>query len=164
MFLIHWEPHRHTRKGYSSDSLRRAIWYTIEVAAQESIAFDCGIVQVVWEKHTSLFGYDPKMHDSNARYLNICWPVKMAATHICCPTQIPMKVLKPTLQCILGKEMRMPVLIHDVPEQEITQVLNRYGILNDMLPTHIGGTIRLDQQQWMAERRSIEIEEMAHVA
>jgi len=25
--------------------------------------------------------------------------------------------------------MRMPVLIHDVPEQEITQVLNRYGIV-----------------------------------
>lgn len=158
--LLYWEPHLHIRKGYSSDSLRRAIWYTIEVAAQESIAVDCGIVQLLWERHTSLFDYDPKMHDAIALYLKTCWPVKMTASHICCPPRIPIKVLKPIMHFMLGKEMRTRVLIHDVPEHEIAQVLSRFGILNDMLPIHMGGTIRLDQQQWMAERRSIEIEEI----
>lgn len=75
--LIYWEPHRHTRKGYSSTSLRRAIWYTTEVAAQESIAVYCGIVQLLWERHTSLFDYDQKMHDASiVHYLKTCWPVQ----------------------------------------------------------------------------------------
>jgi len=92
--LLYWEPHRHTRQGYTSESLvsemcgllqsdgggcmdhgltalirrhilqRRAIWYTIECASKENNEIGSGIVQILWERDTTLWDYDNKMHVS----------------------------------------------------------------------------------------------------
>ena len=65
-------------------SQRRAIWYTIEVTAQESSEVSSGIVQILWESDTTLWDYDRMLHDYVADHLKRCWPVKMIACHICC--------------------------------------------------------------------------------
>lgn len=58
------------------------------------------------------------------------------------------------------KTTRSRTLFHDVPESEILDVLAEYGILKNMLPTEMGGTVVLNQREWMANRWAIEIEEL----
>jgi hypothetical protein len=62
----------------------------------------------------------------------------------------------------MDKAARCRTLYHDVPASEILGVLADYGILKDMLPTSMGGTIDLDawQKEWIARRRAIEMEEI----
>lgn len=92
--VLYLEPHRHTRQGYTSDSMMRAIWYVAEKAAQDNTDIAGGIVQLVWCRNASLFDYDMKCIDGWASYLSNCWPIKLLANHICCPTAID-KIMKP---------------------------------------------------------------------
>ena len=43
---------------------------------------------------------------------------------------------------------------------EIANVFSSYGILKDMLPTSMGGSIQLNQSEWIAKRQVIDIEEL----
>lgn len=47
--LLFIEPHRHTRKGYTSESLVRALWYLLEVFIDESGCDGSGFVTIVWD-------------------------------------------------------------------------------------------------------------------
>jgi hypothetical protein len=60
----------------------------------------------------------------------------------------------------MDKRIRSRTLFHDVPESQIVDILSSYGILKEMLPTEMGGTVRLNQAEWMASRRAAEREEI----
>jgi hypothetical protein len=50
--------------------------------------------------------------------------------------------------------------MHNVPENEITQVLSRYGILQGMLPAEMGGKLEVNQGEWIENRRAAELQEI----
>lgn len=50
--------------------------------------------------------------------------------------------------------------MHNVPDSEITQVLSCYGILQSMLPSEMGGSLELNQGEWIANRRAAELQEI----
>lgn len=56
--------------------------------------------------------------------------------------------------------MRIHTIQHDVPENEIIEVLSNYGIYRDMLPTDMGGTVKLDLDEFVANRFATELEEL----
>jgi hypothetical protein len=60
----------------------------------------------------------------------------------------------------MDKRIRSRTLFHDVPESQIVDILSSYGILKEMLPTEMGGTVRLNQAEWMASQRAAESEEI----
>lgn len=82
--------------------------------------------------------------------------------HNCCANKFLRRVVQPVMKATLDKVGRARTVIHDVPESEILDVLAEYGILKDMLPTPMGGTIHLDTwlPVWIAQRRAIEMEEI----
>jgi hypothetical protein len=45
-------------------------------------------------------------------------------------------------------------MIHDVTESQVLDVLSSYSILKDILLTVMGGTILLDQAEWVASQRA----------
>jgi hypothetical protein len=47
---------------------------------------------------------------------------------------------------------------HDVPQDEILNVSPSYGIRKGMLPTAMGGTVVLNQAEWIASRGATELE------
>jgi hypothetical protein len=46
----------------------------------------------------------------------------------------------------------------DVPDSQLLGILSDYGILKEMLPTKMGGTVQLNQAEWIANRRAAEPE------
>lgn len=64
--LLFLHPCRHTKNGYSSAALLRAVWYMIEVAAHEKQQdIEGGIVEIVWDKESTVWDYG----ETNSRHV-----------------------------------------------------------------------------------------------
>jgi hypothetical protein len=68
--------------------------------------------------------------------------------------------MKPIVFAVMTKEARARTLVHDDENSNYVGVLSQFGITREMLPIEMGGTVRLDQRQWMVERRAIELDEI----
>ncbi len=126
----------------------RAIWYTVEVTASENTHISGGIVQCVWFAGATIWDYD-KVYDQMAEYFSNCFPIKVLASHLCCPPKVITRVITPIIHSFMSKEFRARTLTHDVPESDILPVLSAYGIMPDMLPVAMGGTVVLHQAEWI---------------
>jgi len=138
----------------------RAVWYLMEIAVQESGCFASGFMFIAWDKDSTIFDYDRKVIFRMTYLYCNCWPTKYLSIHGCCPPQVLLRILKPIVFALLNKEARSRTQIHDVPESQIVEALSLYGILEDMLPTEMGGTVELNVAEWIASRRAIEMEEI----
>jgi hypothetical protein len=67
--------------------------------------------------------------------------------------------MKPIFFAMADKFTRSRTKFHDVPESAIAESLSSYGILT--LPTEMGGSLQFSQAEWIAQRRAIEMEEIA---
>jgi hypothetical protein len=81
-------------------------------------------------------------------------------THICCPDLAVLRFVKPILYALLDRTHRSRLVLHNVAESEILEVLSRYGLDKAMLPTQMGGTVELNLEEWIANRRAVEMEEL----
>jgi hypothetical protein len=182
--ILYVDPSRHSRDGYTSESLvcvsviwllcyrvfgsnshsiylttkqLRSIWYVIEVAAQENTDLRSHAVTVVWSKNASIFDYD-KVYDRVYAFYANCWPICKCSSHVCCPQSYTMRIAKPIVYASMDTASRARTLFHTVAESELLPVLADYGIQEGMLPTDMGGTLKLDQKEWVANRRAAELE------
>jgi len=136
------------------------MWYVAEVAAEANTDAGSGVVEVAWDRDTTIFDYDPTIYDRLLTYLHLYWPVKTVASHVCCSPRITRRLVHPILHALLTPWSRSRTDMHNVPESEIINVLSRYGILKEMLPTEMGGTLELNSAEWIAQRRAAEMEEL----
>jgi hypothetical protein len=132
----------------------------VEVASQENNDVHCSIVEVTWNKNTTMFDYDRKVHDRINYFRENSWPVRVAALHMCCSSSLIIRLVKPIMMALKSKSARCRTRFHDVQESEILGVLAGYGILDSMLPTEMGGTLEFNQSEWIAKRRAVELEEI----
>lgn len=109
---------------------------------------------------TTIYDYDSKVSDKMVYLCRRCFPLKTMPTHICCANPIIVRILKPLMKALMNKEARQRFLMHDAPPSGILGVLSKYGITKYVLPTEMGGEIQLDQIEWIACRRAIEMEEI----
>lgn len=65
-----------------------------------------------------------------------------------------LRALKPVLLAKMDATSRARMLLHTVPESELLSVLAFFGIQKEMLPTDLGGTLMLNQKEWIAKRRA----------
>lgn len=69
-----------------------------------------------------------------------------------------LRLAKPIIHSFVSKEFRARTLAHSASESDIPQALWKYGI--HQLPTQMGGNVILDQEDWIADRRAAELEEI----
>lgn len=158
----------------------------MEVTSQLETDSRSSHVTLAWHKRTSLWNYDRvasvsgfallgfpsfvnyqelklcNWQDQMTTFEKTCLPSRLACVHICCPSSVVMRVLKPIILALKTKYSRFRMNFHNVPDTEIANVLTEYGIQKHMLPTEMGGTIPLNiyQAEWIATRRAIEMTEI----
>lgn len=132
----------------------------MEVTSQQNTDISSGFVFVINHQDTTIWNYDRKAMDLLQYFEKSCWPVQCVAFHVCCPSSMCTKILKPITFKLTDKRARSRTVIHDVPPSDIVGILDEYGIRKDVLPQELGGTFRIDQKAWMADRRAIELEEI----
>ena len=123
---------------------------------------DGSFVWIQWAKDRTVWALDRDAMIRIPYYHRSCWPVRKLPVHSCCASVFERKVVGPILMASMGRDGRSRTMIHDVPESEILEALAEYGIVKDMLPTTMGGTIDLDEwlSEFIAQRRAIEMEEI----
>ena len=116
-------------------------------------------VILVCDKDTTIWDFDPYLHKRMMYLFRSCWPVKDHPTHICETPPIIIRLVKPVVHALLGKEARSRIVEHDASnESSLFESLSRFGILKHMLPHCLGGPVRLDPEGWIIYRRSLEEE------
>jgi CRAL/TRIO domain len=132
----------------------------IEVMAQENTDMDSCVVVVCYLKGFTMWDYDHGLYSRILYFERNCWPFKRMAAHLCSAPRIFVTVYNSILIGMLSKHVRHRRLVHDVPESQLLDVLSGYGIHEEMLPTKMGGTVQLDQTEWIANRRAAELKEI----
>lgn len=107
-----------------------------------------------------MWDLDLKFHERIFRFDRFCWPVKAVAIHTFCAPMFFVKYVKPIVSPLLGKYLRSRVVMHEGTVSEALAELSEYGILQDMLPADMGGTLEFCQADWIANRRSLELTEI----
>lgn len=164
----------------------RAVWYVNEVLAQESNHKQNAIVQIVNSSKATIWDFDSKLYPWITYLEENAFPIRVAAHHLCAADSSIMRFIKPvrTLLRVLfcccrflvltntfglfaqvvlalkSRSSRTRIQVHIVPEHEIVNHLPSYGIHAPMLPTDLGGTVQLNQLEWIALRRAVEMEEL----
>jgi hypothetical protein len=159
--LLFVDSHRNTRRGYSSESMLRVLWYMLELISEKTTDSSSGFILLMWDGDTSIADFDLKLFEHASRLeCSRCYPVKALTNHLCSLTYFVRKIMKPIVFAVMTKEARARTLVHDDENSNYVGVLSQFGITREMLPIEMGGTVRLDQRQWMVERRAIELDEI----
>lgn len=136
------------------------MWYTIEVAAQNCTDVRSGFVYIGWMKNCSVWDFGSKLFGRLSHYETHCWPMKFVAAHMCGSSNALTRIVSPVCKALMDRRGRSRMLIHDVSEGNVLEILAEFGIKKDMLPVEMGGSVRLTQAEWIANRRAVEMEEI----
>ena len=132
----------------------------IEVASRANKDIDSGVVELVNDKGCTIWEYDHWVYTRFTEFLLTCWPCRFDCFHVFNASEFISRVVVPIICALQSKQSRARTNWHDVPEDDIISALIEYGITGDMLPTEFGGTIQLNPSEWIAHRRSVEMEEL----
>lgn len=138
----------------------RVLWYLAEIIAQEPGYDGGGFVMVMWAKNATIWDHSHTCSSKMSYYSHNAWPIKTMPTHVCCASEILRRVVKPVMLALFDRTHRSRCQVHGVEESKIFEVLSRYGLGKEMLPTKMGGMVELNILEWIANRRAIEMEEM----
>lgn len=137
------------------------MWYIIEVTARQNNDLESGgVVELVWDKDSSVWDYDNQVYSRWTYFETYAWPLQITCFHVLCPPPFIKRIIFPIMMALTDKRGRARTLVHDVPESDVLQVLAKYGILKHMLPEVVGGDVVLDYASWISERRAAELEEI----
>jgi hypothetical protein len=133
----------------------------LELISEKTTDSSSGFILLMWDGDTSIADFDLKLFEHASRLeCSRCYPVKALTNHLCSLTYFVRKIMKPIVFAVMTKEARARTLVHDDENSNYVGVLSQFGITREMLPIEMGGTVRLDQRQWMVERRAIELDEI----
>jgi hypothetical protein len=137
----------------------RALWYLVEVIVEES---DHHLfIVLVWDKETTIWDFDQYLHNRMLYFFRSCWPVKDHPTHICATPPVIIRLLKPVVTALMGKEARARIVEHNAADENaLLESLSLFGITKHMLPQCMGGPVQLDPEYWIMHRRLLETEEI----
>jgi hypothetical protein len=136
------------------------MWCVTEVLSQANKNIASGVVMIVCDKDFKIWRYDGKLCERMTYFDMNCWPVKIVARHVFVAPWFVVNVIKPIRFALIDKETRSRIKIHDVPESQILDTLSGYGIRKEALPTDMGGSITLEQAEWIADHRALELDEI----
>jgi len=132
----------------------------MEVASQECTDVGSGFVYIGWNKDTAVWDFGAKVYSRLSHFETKCWPIRFVAAHMCGASNALSRIVAPVLKALMDRRGRSRMVIHEVPDSEVIEVLSGYGIMRDMLPTEMGGTIQLSQAVWISNRHAVEMEEI----
>lgn len=150
----------HAVFSFSVPSQLRALWYLVDIIVSEPGYDGRGFVLIGWYKNATFWDTDLRASRSIIYFLHNCWPVKAMPFHMFCCPSILIRIGVPVLYAVMTKETRSRMLIHDIPESEILDTLSHYGIMKNMLPMEMGGTVKLDLSEWIGDRCAVEMEQI----
>mmetsp|Transcript_20556 Transcript_20556/g.37357 ORF Transcript_20556/g.37357 Transcript_20556/m.37357 type:complete len:510 (+) Transcript_20556:2-1531(+) len=148
-------PHCHTRVGYDTESMLRAIWYVFELVADEENARKGVVLLADWTSAT-IWDYDAVMDQFMFEIEREYLPWSFAGIHAIGLPLIIVQILKPAVCAVMGKETRAKLIVHQTEGDLLLKDLEIYGIPKVSIPVEIGGCCHHSHHEWLQMRRRVE--------
>lgn len=147
-------PHCHTRVGYDTESMLRAIWYVFELVADEGNARKGVVLLANWTSAT-IWDYDAVMDQFMFEIEREYLPWSFAGIHAIGLPLVIVQILKPAVCAVMGKEARAKLIVHQTEGDLLLKDLEIYGIPKASIPVEIGGCCHHSHHEWLQMRRRV---------
>jgi CRAL/TRIO domain len=143
------------RSKYTRESMARAIWYFIHASLQlDERVQKHGMIFLAWPHHAKFSQFDRAMAKLVLGSIQGTLPVRLSAFHLCQPPSF-FKLIFPIVKLFLTNRTKQRLKVHFASTaDEIAATLASFGLSRDDLPEQIGGTVNLDVEKWLKQRRS----------
>jgi hypothetical protein len=105
----------------------------------------------------TIWDYD-RVYERMNQFETSAWPLRLGAMHACCSPSVLIRFIKPILFALKDKASRSRTLFHDDTNDDILNILSTFGIRPSVLPRAMGGNVHLNNREWIAERRAVELQ------
>eukprot|EP00566_Odontella_aurita_P008295 CAMPEP_0113560844 /NCGR_PEP_ID=MMETSP0015_2-20120614/19655_1 /TAXON_ID=2838 /ORGANISM="Odontella" /LENGTH=651 /DNA_ID=CAMNT_0000462591 /DNA_START=1268 /DNA_END=3220 /DNA_ORIENTATION=- /assembly_acc=CAM_ASM_000160 len=149
--IIFGDPSKHHATTYSRESMIRVFWYLIHIATENPVVRRRGVVFIIYPRHGAWHQFDPPLFRSLfALGFKYMCPVGRSI-HLCHPDSM-FHIINPILKLLFGDRLRKRFKVHYGTDEAVLSSLEEFGLLRDILPSELGGQVRLNQVQWISDR------------
>jgi hypothetical protein len=139
---------------YSRESGCRAFWYFFHCLLEDEQVQKRGLVCLTYNANFSNKNRDPTFTKMCLNTIKGALPIRMSAFHGCHPPLL-YGIVSSVVMLFLGERLRKRVLAHSGSTEHVLNVLERkYSLTRDIVPTDMGGNLKLDIKRWLEERRA----------
>eukprot|EP01083_Nonionella_stella_P097002 272704_1 len=138
---------------YKDENMVRAAWYILHAALEIESSQQKGIVFIVYLRHACVRHFDRSLVKLLANSIKGVLPVRVSAIHMFHAPYL-FEVLFDVVSMLLGERLTKRMKMYSGEDEAIQDKLQDFGILPSRLPVELGGTLKLEQDQWIAERES----------
>ena len=137
----------------SNDLQHRGMFYLVHTMTLDPTSRRRGWVAIATGKNQNQSNFSWETAQYLKGLYSTVMPIKMRSCHVSHPSNVLYYGIYPVLKGIIGREMRLRWKLYPstTTDEELMDQLATYGIPRSRLPVDIGGDIRLDFEQFIAD-------------
>ena len=152
--ILFMNPANQDKTKYDRKSMARAVWYMVHAALVDNPeAQKHGLVFVGYGRDAKFSQFDRELGKLNMTSLQGAIPLRLSAMHLCRPPSF-FKIIFAFMKLFMKERVKKRMLVHFGSTEQVLEKLAAYGLTKDVLPTELGGTVKLDLVQWLTERKA----------
>jgi CRAL/TRIO domain len=152
--ILFVDPSKQDHSKYTRESMARAVWYFIHASLElDERVQKNGMIFLAWPHHARFPQLDRALAKIVLGSIQGALPVRLSAFHLCQPPSF-FKLIFPITKLFLTDRTKKRLKVHVGSTSEVAAKLASFGLSKDDLPEQIGGTVKLDVEKWLKERRT----------
>jgi len=149
--VLFMAPGHHDMNKCCRESVIRALWYILHIATRDPEARRRGIVLVMDGRNYTQNPFDPPLYKALLNLGFKYMAVMLRCIHYCHPGHL-FHIILPVIKMLAGERLRKRLLVHYGQTEDVLRSLDDLGLSPDLLPTEIGGNVKLDRVKWLTDR------------
>eukprot|EP00547_Thalassionema_nitzschioides_P004367 CAMPEP_0194216944 /NCGR_PEP_ID=MMETSP0156-20130528/20050_1 /TAXON_ID=33649 /ORGANISM="Thalassionema nitzschioides, Strain L26-B" /LENGTH=288 /DNA_ID=CAMNT_0038945835 /DNA_START=51 /DNA_END=917 /DNA_ORIENTATION=- len=152
--IIVYDPSKLDKTKYDTpQSIVRTYWYVIHAALENRDCEKKGLIMIGDTQATKFRQFDRTVSKYLLASMQGAIPVRSSAFHLVKPPTF-FHIIYGFLKVFMSERMRKRILLHSGShEKTLKKLEEHYGLTADMLPTEIGGNLKVDHMGWLQQRR-----------
>mmetsp|Transcript_14728 Transcript_14728/g.30362 ORF Transcript_14728/g.30362 Transcript_14728/m.30362 type:complete len:289 (-) Transcript_14728:355-1221(-) len=151
--IIYVDSSKQDKTKYEKYSMVRTFWYMLHAAVESEEAQQHGVVVMLFPHNAKISQFDRELLKINIVSLQGVIPIRASAIHLCRPPSF-FKLVLVFVRLMTSKRTQKRMLVHFGDEKTVLEKIANYGLDKDMVPTDLGGNVKLDVVSWLEQRKS----------
>lgn len=155
--IILVDPSRQDREKHTREGMVRCLWYIMHALFRDDIDVQQkGVIIIGHPKHLKFQQMDREQVKMNINSIRNCLPLRISSFIICHPPTF-FEIIFPFLKLIIGAKLRKRIKVCSGTDEAVLKKLAKCNLSKRVLPSDIGGDIKLNHSKWIEERKKLNV-------